>query len=151
MDNSIQHGSSSQLPDPSDLNDQYGPEFLSAEARAEQHLDAVESLFIASSAGMDPDEFSDLTASLSTIRALLTPEGHVRATRTENRNGIDPRGNRAAGTRTTSELVVELASGEPHGGLPANLPPEPARDGLASGEPHGGSPANLPSEPARRR
>ena len=80
MDNSIQHGSSPQLPDPSDLNDQYGPNFLSAEARAEQHLDAVESMFIASSAGMDPDEVSDLTASLSTIRALLTPEGRMRAT-----------------------------------------------------------------------
>ena len=62
MDNSIQHGSSPQLPDPSDLNDQYGPNFLSAEARAEQHLDAVESMFIASSAGMDPDEVSDLRA-----------------------------------------------------------------------------------------
>ena len=36
MDNSHQHGSSPQLPDPSDLNDQYGPEFLSAEARAER-------------------------------------------------------------------------------------------------------------------
>ena len=70
----------------------------------------------------------------------------MRATRTENRNGIDPRGNRAAGTRTTSELVVELASGEPHCGLPANRPSELARDGLASGEPHGGSPANRASE-----
>ena len=110
MDNSIQHGSSPQLPDPSDLNDQYGPNFLSAEARAEQHLDAVESMFIASSSGMDPNEFSDLTASLSTIRALLTPEGRMRATRNdENRNGIDPRGNRAVGTRTTSELVAQIS------------------------------------------
>ena len=64
MDNSIQHGSSPQLPDPSDLNDQYGPNFLSAEARAEHHLDAVESLLIASNSGIDPNEFSDLTASL---------------------------------------------------------------------------------------
>ena len=129
MDNSFQHGSSPQLPDPSDLN-QYGPNFLSAEARAEQHLDAVESMFIASSSGMDPTEVSDLTASLSTIRALLTPEERMRATRNdENRNGIDPRGNRAVGTRTTSELVVELASGEPHGGLPANRASELARVG----------------------
>ena len=75
MDNVIQHGSSPQLPDPSDLNDQYGPEFLSAEARAEQHLDAVESLFIASSAGMDPDEFSDLTASL--LRQQLAAIGDL--------------------------------------------------------------------------
>ena len=118
MDNSFQHGSSPQLPDPSDLN-QYGPNFLSAEARAERHLDAVESIFVASSSGMDPTEFSDITASLSTIRALLTPEGHMRATRIdENRDGSDTRGNRAMGTSGTAAPVASAnRNSEPATGL----------------------------------
>ena len=86
MDHSFQYGSSPQLPPTSDLNS-HGPNFLN-EWSAEQQLDAVESLLTASNtfSGMDEYEIQDLTAPLSTIRAFISPEGRLRATRNYTNN-----------------------------------------------------------------
>ena len=130
MDQSFQHGINSQLPPTSDLYS-HGPNFLTHGAHAELHLDTVESLLTASNtfSDMDEDDARELTASLSMIRTLLSPEGRLRATR-ENVDA-DPRGNRAMGTRGTaapvapafrnSEPVVGLTSGATRDAVPANM------------------------------